>query len=337
MRELLERLCAGQSLERAATREVFGRVVAGELSEVEIAALLIALKAKRETPDEIAGAAEALRAAALPFPCDRLEVADNCGTGGDGAGTVNVSTASAVLAAEMGLHVAKHGNRSVSSRCGSADVLEQCGVKIDAPAAVARRCLEVERICFLFAPQYHAGMRHAMPVRRALGVRTIFNVIGPLANPAKPRWQVMGVYEPELCEPLAQTLGLLGAASALVVNGGGIDEIAIHGPTRAALWRDGALTRITIEPAQLGVPPRPIEALRGGDGPENGIWLRALLGGAGDDAHVDAVALNTGALLWVSGRVVDLRAGFLAAREVLREGRALSRLERWAELSHAGT
>jgi anthranilate phosphoribosyltransferase len=336
MRELLERLCRNENLAREQVQQLFARIVQGELSEIELSALLIALKAKGETPEEIAGAAQALRDAAQSFSTQGLAVADTCGTGGDGAQTVNISTAVALLSAELGLHVVKHGNRSVSSQCGSADVLEQSGVKIDASPQVAQRCLETERICFLFAPQYHAGVRFAMPVRRALGVRTIFNMIGPLANPAHPRWQLMGVYEPELCRPVAQTLGLLGCAAALVVHGSGLDEIALHGPTRAALYRAGELSEFDIEPQQLGLRPQPIEALRGGDAEANAGWLGQLLAGEGSDAHGDAVALNAGALLWVSGRAENLARGYQRARETLQAGRTAERLRRWAELSHAG-
>jgi anthranilate phosphoribosyltransferase len=334
LRTLLENLCRGQDLAREESRALFGRIIRGELDEPNLAGVLVALKAKGERAAEIAGAAEALRDAALPFPTGGLDVADNCGTGGDGAQTVNVSTAAAILAAELGLRVAKHGNRSVSSRCGSADVLEAAGVRIDAPPAVARRCLDAVGVCFLFAPQYHGGIRNAMPVRRALGVRTLFNVLGPLANPARPRWQVVGVYDPVLCAPLAETLGLLGCESALVVHGGGADELALHAPTVAARWHAGRVEPLMIEPEALGLRRRPLDELRGGDAPQNARWLAQVLAGRGPDAHADVVALNAGALAWVAGRAATLADGLGAARAALLGGGAAERLRRWAELSH---
>ncbi|MBK8480700.1 MAG: anthranilate phosphoribosyltransferase [Proteobacteria bacterium] len=337
MRELLETLCAGGSLPRARVREVFGRVIDGAITEVELAALLIALKAKGESPEEIAGVAEALRAAAEPFDTAGRPVADSCGTGGDGAGTVNISTAVALLVAELGLPMVKHGNRSVSSRCGSADVLEHCGVKIDASPAVSRRCLDELGVCFLFAPQYHAGMRHAMPVRRALGVRTIFNLVGPLANPARPRWQLVGVPDPALCEPLARTLGLLGCETALVVHGAGLDELALHGPTTAALARGGSVERLQLTPADAGLQPQPLEALRGGDAADNALWLSEVLAGRALRAQREVVALNAGALLWISGRAAELRQGVAQALAGLAGGGAAERLARWAALSQQGT
>ena len=337
MKAILQTVCGGRNLTREQSSEVFGRLIAGELSEIEISALIVALKTKGETPEEIAGAAQAMRQAATPFDTADLDVGDSCGTGGDESGTVNISTAVALLAAEAGLAIAKHGNRSVSSKCGSADVLQQCGVDIQASPAVSRRCLQEQRICFLFAPQYHAGVRHAMPVRRALGMRTIFNVLGPLANPANPRWQIMGVYDPALCEPMAHTLGMLGCESALVVHGSGLDEIALHGPTHAARLEAGKVRTLCVSPGEVGLEPRSLDELRGGDAAENARWLQALLGGKGRPAHNEAVALNTGALLWVSGRCADLAAGYRTALATLGQGGGAARLQRWAELSHAAT
>jgi anthranilate phosphoribosyltransferase len=326
---------ARRDLERAESAELFARIVRGELSEIELGALLAALRTKGETPEEIAGAAEALRGAALPFPRPDYPFADTCGTGGDGAHTVNVSTAAAFVAAELGVPVAKHGNRSVSSRCGSADVLEACGVRLAPPPEVARRCLDEAGVCFLMAPHYHSGLRHAMPVRRALRTRTIFNVLGPLVNPAAPAWQVMGVYDPALCAPIARTLGLLGCRAALCVHGSGLDEIALHGPTRAALWREGELAEIVITPASAGLAEEPLAALAGGAPEDNAAWMRQLLGGSGAPAHRAAVAINAAALLWISGRVADLREGTRRALEVLGGGSAARRLERLVEISRA--
>ncbi len=334
MREYLETLCDGEHLTREQTSQLFGTLVEGSLEPEQIAALLVALRAKGEQPDEIAGAAGALRSSALYFPRPSYAFADSCGTGGDGARTINVSTAVAVVAAELSIPVAKHGNRSVSSQCGSADVLERFGVKLDPAPQVARRCLDEAGLCFLFAPQYHPGLRHAMPVRRALGIRTMMNLLGPLVNPAAPTVQIVGVYDPALCAPVAETLALLGCKSALVVHGSGLDEIAVHGPTRAARLEEGDVTLAELTPEQAGLEAHPLEALRGGDAAENLAHLERLLGGEGAEAHEAAVALNAGALAWVFGAAGDLADGTAQAREALRSGRCLDRLRRLAELSH---
>jgi anthranilate phosphoribosyltransferase len=325
--------------ERSLTREeaagVFRGIIGGEHAELEIAAILAALKTRGETMEEIAGAAQALRDAALPFPRPDYPYADTCGTGGDGTRTVNVSTAVAVIAAELGIPVAKHGNRSVSSRCGSADLLEALGVKLDPAPAVARRCLDEVGLCFLFAPQYHSGVRHAMPARKALGTRTLFNLLGPLANPAAPAWQLVGVYAPSLCRPVAHTLGLLGCDTALVVHGSGLDEVALHGPTHAALWKDGEVREFEIVPEDAGLERRPIDALRGGGPAENAAWLESLLAGDSDGARRDAVALNAGAVAWIAGVAPGLRRGVAMAHDAIASGYAATRFSRWAELSHA--
>lgn len=312
----------------------FSGVVAGAFSDVEIAALLAALKTRGEAPEVIAGAARALREAALPFPRPDYRFADTCGTGGDGTQSVNISTAVAFVAAELGIPVAKHGNRSISSRCGSADVLEAVGVRLDPEPEVARRCLDETGLCFLFAPKYHSGVRHAMPVRKALGTRTVFNLLGPLTNPSRPPWQMLGVYDAAYCRPLAETLGLLGCERALVVHGAGLDELAVHAPSTAALWADGRVTELTVTPEEAGLRHHPLEALRGGGPEENGRWLRRLLAGDAEPAHLDAVALNAGALAWTAGRSPTLADGAAEARLAILAGGAAARLERWVEVSH---
>jgi anthranilate phosphoribosyltransferase len=228
----------------------------------------------------------------------------------------------------------KHGNRSVSSKCGSADVLEALGVPVSVPPEVSRRALEAVGLCFLFAPDYHAGLRHAMAVRRTLGVRTILNLLGPLANPASPRWQVMGVYDERYCVAMAETLGRLGCESALVVHGSGTDEIALHGPTAAAFLHEGRVRTMTLRPEDAGLDPHPLERLKGGEVDENADILRELLQGAGPEAHRAAVAINAGALLMVSGRVSSLRDGTAAALDVLATDRAWQRLEGWKAVLH---
>jgi anthranilate phosphoribosyltransferase len=323
-----------RSLEEAESYATFSALVGGDLSEVEIAALLAALKTRGETPAEIAGAARALREAAVPFPKPPYPVADTCGTGGDGAGTVNLSTAAAFVAAACGVAVAKHGNRASSSRCGSADLLEALEVRLDPPPEVARRCLDEIGICFLFAPAYHPGVRRAMGVRRTLRTRTLFNLLGPLANPAHPELQVMGIYTPHLVRPAAETLALLGCRAALVVHGGGLDEIGLHGETRAALLRDGQVDDLVLTPEDAGIPRAPLSALAGGEPTHAARWLTDLLAGRGEPAHADAVALNAGALLWLGGERHTFRSAVERARAALATGEPLGRLERLRELSH---
>ena len=326
-------ILAERSLTREEATSAFAQLIGGGWSEIEVAGLLGALKARGETPEEIAGAAQALRDAAGGFPRPGYLFADTCGTGGSATGTLNVSTAVAVVAAEMGIPVAKHGNRAVSSKSGSADVLEALGVRLDAPAQVARRCLDEVGVCFLFAPQYHAGVRHAMPVRRAFATRTIFNLLGPLVNPARPSMQIVGVYDPALCLPLARTLAMLGVRSALVVHGEGLDEIALHGTTRASLFKDGRLTELELTPEEAGLERRPLTELQGADPESNAAALRALLEGRGNGAYRDAVSLNAGALAWLAGNSESLADGVAVARGILASGTPASRLDRWIEVS----
>jgi anthranilate phosphoribosyltransferase len=331
--EALE-ILAGRPLTREESTVAFRRLLSGGYSELEMAALLVGLKIRGETPDVMAGVVEALLESAMPFPRPEYDFADCCGTGGDRTGTVNISTAAAFVAAEWGIPIAKTGNRSVSSRCGSADLLEQLGVRLDPPPAIARQCLDELGICFVFAPQYHAGVRHAAPVRKALGVRTVFNLVGPIANAARPTWQMMGIYDPALCEPAARTLGLLGRRVAFVVHGDGMDEVALHGITRGTLLRDGRFEPVTISPADAGLEVEPLERLAGAGPAENAAWLQQLLEGKGHRSHVAAVALNAGTLGWVLGKTPTLRQGVSEARDVLQGGGAARRLARLAEASH---
>jgi anthranilate phosphoribosyltransferase len=333
-REVLDVL-GSRALSREESAATFSRFVGGDYTEIEMAAVLAALKTRGETPEVMAGAVEALLASAVPFPRPDGPFADCCGTGGDGGGTVNVSTAAAFARAEIGIPIAKTGNRSISSRCGSADVLEALGVRLDPAPEIARRCLDEAGVAFLFAPHYHPGVRHAAPVRRALGVRTTFNLVGPIANAARPPWQMMGVYDDALCEPAACTLRLLGREVALVVHGGGFDEVALHGPTTGALLQDGAIRTVTLTPEEAGLEPAPLEALAGGGPQENAAWIIAVLEGRGARAHLDAVALNAGALAFATGRAATLREGTREAREALAGRGCARRLRRLAEISHA--
>jgi anthranilate phosphoribosyltransferase len=330
----LARLYSGESLAESEAEALFAGLVAGRLSEPAISAMLIALRLKGETADELTGAARALRAADSDFPRPDYLFADSCGTGGDGSASINVSTAVAFAAAAAGLPVAKHGNRSVTSRCGSADVLEQLGAKLDASADVSRRALDETGVCFLFAPLYHPGLRHAGPVRRLLKVRTIMNMVGPCVNPAEPSVQLLGVADPALLEPVARTLAALGVARALVVHGSGLDEIALHGETEAVRVRYGALEPVTLRPEDAGLERRPVQVLRGGGPEENAERLKALLMGYGLPAETEVVALNTGALLLTAGLAGDLREGVAMAFQAMSSGEAYRRLKLFVEATH---
>ena len=331
---VLHRLYDGRDLDAAEAEDLFGALVAGELDEVSVSAMLIALRLKGETPEELTGAARALRAADEDFPRPDYLFADSCGTGGDGSGSINVSTAAAFVAAACGLPVAKHGNRSITSRCGSADVLERLGAKVDVPPAVSRRALDETGVCFLFAPRYHPGLRHAGAVRRTLKVRTIMNILGPCLNPAEPQVQLLGVADPRLIEPVAQTLAGLGVADALVVHGGGLDEVALHAETEAARLHGGRIERLVLTPEQAGLKRIPVETLKGGDPEENAQRLAALLQGYGLPAEADIVALNAGALLTTAGLAADLREGVAMAQEAMDAGEAYRRLKLFAEATH---
>jgi anthranilate phosphoribosyltransferase len=332
--EILTCLCEGRSIGIEGAETLFAALVEGRLDAPSIAAMLVALRLKGETADELIGAARALRAADADFPRPDYLFADSCGTGGDASGSINVSTAAAFVAAAAGLPVAKHGNRSVTSRCGSADVLERLGAKLDPTAAVSRRALDETGFCFLYAPLYHPGLRHAGPVRRMLKVRTVMNVLGPCVNPAEPKVQLLGVADPALLEPVARTLAALGVERALVVHGAGFDEVALHGETQAVRLEDGALQPLTLSPEQAGLARRPAGALKGGGPEENAERLKSLLMGYGDDAETEAVALNAGALLMTAGLAADLREGTDRALDAIRASEPYRRLKLFVEASH---
>ena len=264
---------------------LFERLVLGRLEPAEIAGMLIAFRMKGETDGEIIGAARALAAAAEPFERPDYLYADCCGTGGDGSGSINVSTATALVAAACGLPIAKHGNRSVSSRCGSADVLETLGARIDADAVTARTALDQTGFCFLFAPAFHPGMKHAAVVRRQLQVRTVMNLLGPCVNPARPPVQLLGVADPARLMPIARTLDAMGVERALVVHGSGLDEVALHGPTRGVLLAEGHFREIEIMPEDAGLERAPLSVIAGGDPAENAARLTALLAGRASRAE----------------------------------------------------
>lgn len=328
---VLRKVLARRDLERGEMRDLMGRLMDGELSEVYQAALLAGLATKGEAATEIAGAADALRRRLIPIPHRVEGVVDTCGTGGDGSGTFNISTAAALVTAAAGVPVAKHGNRSVSSRCGSADVLEAAGVAVESTPEAAGRELEALGICFLFAPAYHPAMREAMPVRRALGVRTLFNVLGPLTNPAGARRQLLGVYAEHLVEVVVRVLAELGAEQALVVHGeDGLDELTTTGHTLVAEAVNGEVRTYRVAPEELGIERARPEDLEGGAPDRNAELLEAVLAGE-PGPLADVTALNAGAAIYVGGRADTLTAGVDRARRVLADGGASELLARLRE------
>ena len=330
----LEGLYRGESLTSIESEQLFGEVLRGEMDPLVLSSLLTALKVKGESPSEIVGAAKALIAAAKPFPRPDYEFCDIVGTGGDGLHTINISTTAAIVGATCGIKVAKHGNRSVSSKTGSSDLLDKLGIKLDMSPETARHCLDEANICFLFAPQYHSGMRFAAPVRQALKTRTLFNVLGPLINPARPTYQLMGVYSELLLEPIAETLRELGLQKGMVVYGSGLDEIAIHGETQVAEIHGEHIRYHTLTPADFGLKYYTLEAIRGGDPDENRKITEKLLAGKGTDAQQAAIAINLSPLLVMGGKADDLKQGAELAIETLRSGDALDKVTQLAALSH---
>jgi anthranilate phosphoribosyltransferase len=330
----LPRLLSGEDLAAADAEHLFERLVLGRLEPAETAGMLIALRMKGETAEEMIGAARGLFAAAKPFDRPDYLFADCCGTGGDGSGLINVSTAVAFVAAAAGLPVAKHGNRSISSKCGSADVLEALGAKIELDPERARRVLDETGFCFLFAPAYHPGMKHAALVRRQLQVRTVMNLLGPCINPARPPVQLLGVADPKMLRRIAQTLNAMGVKDALVVHGSGLDEVALHAETRAMRLSNGEITEIAITPEHAGIERAPLTGVTGSDVEENAARFRALLDGGGNRAEQDITILNAAALLWTSGKSETLRQAADLARDALLSGRAGAVLDKFIEASN---
>lgn len=319
---LFEKLRHHDDLTAMEATAAMGAIMDGDAAPSQIAALLMGLALKGEQPVEMAGLARAMRARATPLPAPVGDVFDTCGTGGDGAHTFNVSTASAIVLAACGVKVAKHGNRAVSSRSGSADVFESLGVDIEAPIARVVETLNAVGLAFFFAPAWHPSMRHAGPTRRELGVRTAFNLLGPLTNPAGARRQLVGVSKPELTELVARTLADLGTERAWVVHGAdGLDELSTTGYTKVSEAVDGAVRTFYLHPADAGVPTATIEALRGGTAAENAARLEALLDGE-QSARRDIVLFNTGASLLVAGRVSTVPDGIAMAAAAIDGGGA---------------
>jgi anthranilate phosphoribosyltransferase len=343
-----------ESLSRADAREVMSAVLSGQCTDAQIAALLIALRMKGETVEEIVGFAEAIRAAAYPLPieraadslavsgtgrealaeeCENDSLIDTSGTGGDASGTFNISTATALVTAGAGVRVAKHGNRSISSKCGSADVVEALGINIQLSPERTAQCLREVGICFLYAPNLHPAMKQVQGVRRELKMRTMFNLLGPLTNPARASGQVVGVYSLDLVEKLAEALSMLGLRRALVVHGlDGLDEITITGKTRIAEAHEGSVRSYEVEPEEFGMRTATLAEISGGDAAQNAEIIRAVLGGEKSPRR-DVVLLNAGAALVAAGRVQNIAHAISMAAESIDSGKAAAKLASLVQFS----
>jgi anthranilate phosphoribosyltransferase len=332
---LLEKLQRHEDLTLHESASAMGLIMDGQAAPAQIAGLLVGLRLKGEKPAEIVGFAQAMRQRSVPLSARVAGVFDTCGTGGDGAGTFNVSTLAALAVAACGVPVAKHGNRSVSSQCGSADVFEALGVNITASPAAVERCLTEAGIAFFFAPTFHPSMRHAGQVRRDLGIRTAFNLLGPLTNPAGATRQLVGVPRPELTELVARALGLLGSERAWVVHGAdGLDEISTTGYTKVSEWRNGVVRTFHVHPADFGLPKASAADLRGGAAKQNADIARRVLGGAAGPTR-DIVLLNAGAALFIAGVAKTVADGVAMAAAAIDSGAANERLTRMVAASQS--
>lgn len=327
LKPFIARLAAGETLSADQAEAAFDVIMSGEATPAQIGGLLMAMRLRGETVAEITGAVRAMRArmTAIEAPDGAIDV---CGTGGDGHATLNVSTAVSFVLSGCGVPVAKHGNRNMSSKSGAADVLEALGVRIDLSPQQAGACLAETGLCFLFAPLYHPAMKHIAPVRKDLGFRTVFNLLGPLSNPARVRRQLLGVFAERWVEPLAGVLVELDTARSWVVHGrDGMDELTITGPSLVVEVADGKKRRFEIEPGQIGLARATLDKVKGGDAAYNARELELLLHGRGNDAYRDIVILNSAAALTVSGNAESIEEGAELARRALNDGRAHAKLE----------
>lgn len=333
IKSLIARVAEGQNLTEAESARAMELLMSGEATPAQAAAFLVALRLKGETVDEITGAARTMRAKATRVPHTQPYVVDTCGTGGDRSGTFNISTTSAFVVAGAGVPVAKHGNRAASSQTGSADVLEALGVNLSLTPEQVGQCIDRIGIGFMFAPALHSAMKHVAPVRREIGMRTIFNLLGPLTNPAGATVQLVGVFRPELTEPLARVLGQLGVRRALVVHGmEGLDELSVSGPTRVSEYHQGTVRTYEVTPADAGLAPQPREALQGGDPATNARITEQVLRGEPGPAR-DVVLLNAAAALLAAGVAANLSEGVRLAARSIDSGAAYARLNGLRSLS----
>lgn len=333
IKETISKLVERKNLTKEEARQAMSEIMKGETTPSQIAAFITALRMKGETSDEITGCAEAMRNASLKLNINADTIVDTCGTGGDGTNTFNISTAVAFVASGGGLTVAKHGNRSVSSKCGSADVLEHAGVNLNAKPEKVKECIEKIGIGFLFAPIYHPAMKNALPTRKEIGIRTIFNVLGPLTNPANANVQLLGVYSSELTELLAPVLKNLGVKAALVVHGAGCDEISITGNTHVCELKDGKIKTYQIRPEDYGIKRSTLKDLQGAGVDKNvQIMAETLEGKKGP--YRDIVLLNSGALFYIAGKAKDIKEGIRIAEESINSGSALNKLKKLIKITN---
>lgn len=334
MKEYLEKVMAGQDLSKEEMVQAFDLIMSGDVTPVQIAGFLVALRVKGETAEEIAGGALSMREHAVAIEADGLDVVDTCGTGGDGSNSFNISTAAALVTAGAGVPVAKHGNRSISSKCGSADVLMELGVNLDVGAEIVAKCIREGGMGFMFAPKMHPAMKYAMPARKELGVRTMFNMLGPLTNPAGAKRQVLGVFLPELTELFANVLSLMGSERAFIVHGlDGMDEITTTAKTQISELADGQIRSYEIDPSRyVGKLATPDE-LAGGEPATNADIIRKILGGE-KGVRRDIVCLNAAAAIVVGGKAKDMEEGYGLARESIDSGKAAGVLEKMKEISN---
>ena len=326
---IINKLYLGQTLTQNESKILFNLIIQGKIEPTVLATAVISMKVRGEKPDEIAGAAQALLENADSFDIPDYDFTDIVGTGGDGTNSINISTASAFVAAALGYKVAKHGNRGVSSKSGSSDVLSALGIKLNMPAEASRKALDELGVCFLFAQQYHSGFRHAAPVRQQLKTRTIFNVLGPLINPSRPKRILLGVYHPDLIKPIAETLKMLGYTHAYVVHGSGMDEVAIHGETQVAEIRNGNIRYFTLTPQDFGLKQYTLKDIEGGTPEMNRDMLIAILQGHGKPAHEAAIAANVAMLMSLFGQS-DLKKNAQQAIEMMHSGKAYNLLQQLA-------
>lgn len=326
---IINKLYLGQTLTQNESKILFNLIIQGKIEPTVLATAVISMKVRGEKPDEIAGAAQALLENADSFDIPDYDFTDIVGTGGDGTNSINISTASAFVAAALGYKVAKHGNRGVSSKSGSSDVLSALGIKLNMPAEASRKALDELGVCFLFAQQYHSGFRHAAPVRQQLKTRTIFNVLGPLINPSRPKRILLGVYHPDLIKPIAETLKMLGYTHAYVVHGSGMDEVAIHGETQVAEVRNGEIRYFTLMPQDFGLKQYTLKDIEGGTPEMNRDMLIAILQGHGKPAHEAAIAANVAMLMSLFGQS-DLKQNAQQAIDMMHSGKAYTLLQQLA-------
>jgi anthranilate phosphoribosyltransferase len=335
IKEALSKIVLRSDLTMAEAREVMSEIMRGEATQAQIGAFLTALRMKGETVDEIAGCAQAMRESAIPVKPKRNQLVDTCGTGGDGKGTFNISTTVAFVAAGAGLAVAKHGNRSVSSRCGSADLLQAMGVNLELTPEQVAQCIDEVGIGFLFAPKLHPAMKHALAPRREIGLRTIFNILGPLSNPAQTKRQLLGVYHSDLTELMAEVLLALGAEHAFVVHGAdALDELSVTGQNKISRLHNGHIETYYLDPQDLGLPRAKLSDLAGGSVEDNATITRALLAG-GNGPKRDVILLNAAAVLIAGGKASSFSEGLKLAAEAIDNGSAQRKLHQLVELSQS--